>query len=426
LPSWNRSTEFARDTAGTKPEIKCESLERTATALKLAPGMTLPPQHSGVAALPPAVVAAAIDCTDIEQPALDLDLSTITSEPEDLPANSKESEEIGKSHGGVVPNIRSLSSVKACEVAWLWQPYLPSGRLVILSGDPDMAKTWIALSIATALTLGRTPYTNEPRPPANVLYLTVENTAEELRGRFSLLGGNLDFLHITDDSVKLSDISYLEKAIKQTKAQLIVFDPIQSFLGANVDTYRANKIRPVLDALALLAKKHGCCVLLLRHLTKAGTGRGIYRGSGGIDLSAAARSELLAGHAANNPAQFALVHTKSNLGQKGVSLGYAIGPDGFGWTGESKLTDHDLLAPESHRAAGGAIIEAKQFLLSMLAAGPRLANEMHAEAKQAGIKPATLHRAKGELGVKSDKIGLSDGWMWLLPESDHVSHTQKP
>jgi hypothetical protein len=241
-----------------------------------------------------------------------------------------------------------------------------------------------------------------------------------------LLGGNPDLLHITDDPVRISNIPYLSHALEQTKAQLMVFDPIQSFLGADVDTYRANKIRPVMDALALLAKKHGCCILLLRHLTKGVTGRGIYRGSGGIDLSAAARTELLAGHAANDPKQYTLVHAKSNLGQRGVSLSYAMGPKGFGWTGESKLKASDLLAPESHRAAGGAITEAKQFLLSTLAEGPRLANEMLAEAEQAGIKPATLHRAKGELGVESKKIGLSDGWMWSLPEGNHVLVAQKP
>jgi hypothetical protein len=167
---------------------------------------------------------------------------------------------------------------------------------------------------------------------------------------------NPDLLHIVDDTVRLSEISrFLSKALRQTQATLIVFDPIQSFLGADVDSYRANKIRPVMDDLSRLARKYGCCMLLLRHLTKGATARAIYRGSGGIGLSAAARTELLAGHAANSPDQYALVHTKSNLSQKGVSLGYAIGPDVFGWTGVSKLTEHDLLAPESHRAAGGSI-----------------------------------------------------------------------
>jgi hypothetical protein len=55
-----------------------------------------------------------------------------------------------------------------------------------------------------------------------------------------------------------------------------------------------------------------------------------------------------------------------------------------------------------------------------------MAGDVIAASQQAGIKPATLHRAKEALGVASTKCGLSEGWMWLLPEGDHVSHTQKP
>jgi hypothetical protein len=61
----------------------------------------------------------------------------------------------------------------------------------------------------------------------------------------------------------------------------------------------------------------------------------------------------------------------------------------------------------------------------MLAEGPRWAGEMIDEAKQAGIKSATLYRAKGELDVKSGKCGLNEGWMWSLPEGDQVSHAHK-
>jgi len=211
-----------------------------------------------------------------------------------------------------------------------------------------------------------------------------------------------------------------------TKAQLVVFDPIQSFLGATLDTYRANKIRPVLDDLSRLAQKYGCCMLLLRHLTKGATGRAIHRGSGGIDLSAAVRTEFLAGNAANDPKHFALVHTKSNLGQTGVSLGYAIGPDGFGWTGESKLTAHDHLTPESHRAEGQAMTEAKDFLVTTLSQGPRMASQVIAELKEAGISTITWKRAKKELKIQSEKIGQSGPFEWSLPEGYQVSGTPKP
>jgi hypothetical protein len=228
-----------------------------------------------------------------------------------------------------------------------------------------------------------------------------------------------------DGPVKLSDISFLSSALQQTKAELMVVDPIQSFLGADVDTHRANETRPMMDELSRLAKEHNCCILLLRHLSKASTGRAIYRGLGSIDFTGAVRTELLAGCSSTDPTHYALVHTKSNLGEKGVSLGYTIGAEGFSWTGESKLTAIDLLSPESSGQAGEALTEAKEFLLNALAQGPRLGNEVIAEAQQAGISKATLKRARKELKVLSKKSDLSGGWKWSLAEgSQAFSNTE--
>lgn len=39
--------------------------------------------------------------------------------------------------------------------------------------------------------------------------------------------------------------SRLEEAIIKTKAQLIILDPIQAYIGANVDMHRANEVRPI-------------------------------------------------------------------------------------------------------------------------------------------------------------------------------------
>jgi hypothetical protein len=381
-------------------------------------------QQPAEAGLTEAGVASAIDCSQILPSLKQEDLEASVPEAEQAAVLEKSSEPEPSKESGYLAT-RTLSSVTPCDVEWLCKPYLPVGELAILSGDPGVGKTWIALAMSADLTCGRTPFTHEPRLPANVLYLTVENSPEELRRRFTLQGGNLDLLHITDGPVRLADITLLAGAVQKTEAKLIVVDPIQSFLGP-VDTSRANKVRPIMDDLSRLAKKHGFSILLLRHLTKGATGRAIHRGVGAIDLIGAARSELLAGQAANDPTQFALVHTMANLDKKGVSLGYAIGANGFSWTGVSKLTEMDLLAPESHKAAGGAISEAKDFLVTILSPGPAMAKQVLAEAKEAGIKGATLHRAKEQLHVESKKCGLSGGWMWSLPEGDHLPNTQKP
>ncbi len=262
------------------------------------------------------------------------------------------------------PEILTLSRVEALEVDWLWPPYLANRMLAMLSGDPSVGKTYLTLAIASAVTLGRQPYTSLPRNPADVLYLSVENSPEHVvRPRFDSFGGDASRFHILrgtvtgeDQSavhgpVKLSDVGLLSDALAQTKAGLVIVDPIQSYLGADVDAHRSNETRPVLDGLAQLAEEHKCCILLVRHLSKAQTGRAIHRGLGSIDLTGAVRTELFAGSSPDG--QRALVQVKSNLGQFGPALGYTIEGDGsFRWTGESELTAAALLAPKQPSRTG--------------------------------------------------------------------------
>src|SRR5262249_55489981 len=145
-------------------------------------------------------------------------------------------------------------------------------------------KSYIALAIAAAISVGETPYTRTSRLSANTLYLGVENSpAHVLRPRFDSLGGNPHSFHVlrasssqsaegtVRGSVTLSDISLLSEALERTKARLVIVDPIQSYLGATVDSHRSNETRPILDGLATLAEKYGCCILLLRHFCKAQT-----------------------------------------------------------------------------------------------------------------------------------------------------------
>jgi hypothetical protein len=315
------------------------------------------------------------------------------------------------------PKIITLSDVQPCKVPWLWEPYLAEGMVSLLSGDPGAGKTFIAQSIAAALSIGQVPYTQEPRPPADVLYLSCENSPEYiLRPRFDLLGGDPTRFHVVNDGVQISDISALEYAIEKTNAQFMVVDPIQSFLGPNVDAHRANETRPLMDNLSRLAAKYKCCILLLRHLSKATTSRAIYRGMGSIDFTGAVRTELLAGCSSSDPAQCALVQTKSNIGKLGTALGYTITADGFSWTGQSELTAKDLLSPEAGDEEGDALTEAVQFLTTTLADKPRLANKLIEEAKQLGISKATLKRAKKQLNVVSKKVGIDAGWEWFIPK----------
>ena len=73
---------------------------------------------------------------------------------------------------------------------------------------------------------------------------------------------------------------------------MVVLDPIQGFLGADVDMHRANEIRPLMKRIAVLSEKYHCAVILIGHMNKNSNGKSSYRGLGSIDFQAAGLNGL--------------------------------------------------------------------------------------------------------------------------------------
>lgn len=305
-----------------------------------------------------------------------------------------------------------LSEIEAKSVDWLWEPYLPKGMLALLSGDPGCGKTYLSLAIAAALSNGKIPGTQKPCDPVSTIYLSQENSAEYvLRPRFDSLGGDCSRLHLLPGAITLDDTYTLERAIVEARADLLIVDPIQSYLGASVDAHRSNETRPILDGLAELAAKYDCCILLVRHLSKSSGGRAIHRGLGSIDITGAARTELLAGSASGNAEERAMIQIKNNLGPYGDTLGYTIGESGFAWTGKSDLTINDLFAPDYGDSGQTQHDRAVAYVKAELASGPKLQSEI---VSKAGYSARTLQRAAKEIGVKKDRISEGGPWRWRL------------
>ncbi|MBO0912425.1 MAG: AAA family ATPase, partial [Acidobacteria bacterium] len=323
---------------------------------------------------------------------------------------------------------RLLSEITEREIEWLWKPYIPKGGITLLSGDPGAGKSFIALSIAA----------EETKRGRFVLYMSVENPPEEvLVKRFRSLGGNPDLFELLEAieygpaeerqrrSITLEDIPALERKIRQRSATLVIVDPVQSYLGRNVDSHRANETRPILDGLIHLAEKHRLAILLLRHCSKVSTGKVLYRGLGSIDFTAAARSELIVGE---NESQMAMANMKNNLTKKGPTLGYRIADiddEGrpvetgiFTWTGECELKPEDLVEPEASPEEKSTLQEAVEFLRQTLREGPRLAKALFAEAREAGLSEITLRRARRKAHAQVQKR-LGDGRSeWFIPQRD--------
>ena len=69
-----------------------------------------------------------------------------------------------------------MSEIQSQEVAWLWFPFIPYGKLSIVQGDPGDGKSTLILNIAAKLSMGECIDENmNITEPVNVIYQTAED-----------------------------------------------------------------------------------------------------------------------------------------------------------------------------------------------------------------------------------------------------------
>ena len=340
----------------------------------------------------------------------------------------------------------NMDSVEVEQIEWLLYPFIPYGKVTIIQGDPGEGKTTMVLQIIAKLSRGdpifpvmdTTMKTKEKRSdevdsgndgldgednmqeqssmsPVNVIYQTAEDgLGDTIKPRLLAAGADCSKVMVIDDSdqpLTMADVR-LEEAIVQTKAKMVVLDPIQGFLGANVDMHRANEIRPLMKRIAVLAEKYHCAVILIGHMNKNSNGKSSYRGLGSIDFQAAARSVLIVGRVKDEPEVRVVCHTKSSLAPEGTSIAFRLDKNnGFEWIGEYDISADELLNGDGR---GQKSRKAKEFLLEILANGGMTQKKIAEEAEARGIKSKTLWNAKRELEIDSVKRGKQ--WYWMLPE----------
>ena len=326
------------------------------------------------------------------------------------------------------PNLKliNMEQVEVEKIDWLLYPFIPFGKVTIVQGDPGEGKTTMVLQIIAKLTKGEAvlPSGSDESAleektmvlePVNVIYQTAEDgLGDTIKPRLLSAGADCSRVMVIDDNDQALTMmdARLEEAIIQTKARLVVLDPIQGFLGTDVDMHRANEIRPLMKRVAVLAEKYHCAIILIGHMNKNSNGKSSYRGLGSIDFQAAARSVLIVGRIKDEPEVRVVCHTKSSLAPEGKAIAFRLDKNnGFEWIGEYDISADELLNGEGK---GQKTRKAKEFLLEILADGGMAQKKIEEEAEKLGIKKKTLRNAKMELGIDSVKRG--NQWYWMLSE----------
>ena len=326
------------------------------------------------------------------------------------------------------PNLKliNMEQVEIEKIDWLLYPFIPFGKVTIVQGDPGEGKTTMVLQIIAKMTKGEAVLPSDSDEsalkektmalePVNVIYQTAEDgLGDTIKPRLLSAGADCSRVIVIDDNDQALTMmdARLEEAIIRTKARLVVLDPIQGFLGTDVDMHRANEIRPLMKRVAMLAEKYNCAIILIGHMNKNSNGKSSYRGLGSIDFQAAARSVLIVGRIKDEQEIRVVCHVKSSLAPEGKSIAFRLDKDtGFEWIGEYDISADDLLSGDNR---GQKIHAAKEFLQEVLTSGSVAQTKVAEEAESRGIKKKTLWNAKKELEIESVKIG--NQWFWMLPE----------
>ena len=250
-------------------------------------------------------------------------------------------------------------------------------------------------------------------------------TLEDLESRLQSHRTTVDGLKTTMDSqnarmkairrdipLTLAD-ERIARAIRENNAKLVIIDPVQAFLGADVDMNRANEVRPIFRSLGDIAQATGCAIVLIGHLNKAVGTQSTYRGLGSIDITAAVRSLLFIGKLKDNPTTRVLIHEKSSLAPPGQSLAFSLGDEkGFEWIGAYDITADELPAGTDTAKTESKTAQAEMLILELLANGKKMPSaELEKAVNDRGISSRTMRTAKSRIGDRL--ITEKDGTAWV-------------
>ena len=296
--------------------------------------------------------------------------------------------------------------IEQTSVDWLWFPYIPFGKLTIIQGNPGEGKTYFAMMLTAACTNRKLFPNMEDIEPFNVIYQTAEDgMGDTIKPRLVEAGADLSRVMVIDDTEEALTLSddRIEKAVRQNQVRLVIIDPVQAFIGADVDMNRANEVRPVFRKLGMIAEKTGCAIVLIGHLNKSSGTQSTYQGLGSIDIMATVRSLIFIGKVRKDPTTRVLIHEKSSLAPPGETMAFKLGDEeGFRWVGAYEISADELLDGKEGKATETKLERGRKLIMELLADKKEISiRELDEKAKEQGISGRTMRdvrsRMKNEL-----------------------------
>ena len=233
----------------------------------------------------------------------------------------------------VLTMMSPLSQIPDRPKRYLYKPFFPMEKQTDGAGDPGCGKTKFASYVAGRATVGLPLFNIPCGASGNVVMFSTEDDAQDIKKTVIAAGGDPDKVFVLGETeealmtrsrtpITLSS-PIIEEVIKTIKPVLVVFDPIQRYIGGKVDINTANQTNAALAPLDVLGRKYGCAFFLLGHNNKNTNTSLLHRMNGSVDFTGNARSVLSIVRDPDNPEECIAIHTKTN-NARGKSIRYRI------------------------------------------------------------------------------------------------------
>ena len=297
-----------------------------------------------------------------------------------------------------------MSDVEAKPADFLISPYVRLHNLNLVRGDGSTGKTTLVMSVVAALTTNTQP---DAMPgvmnidtPQTVVYLCGEDELETYAALLKAQGADTDRVFMPRRNVPtLAQLDVIGSMIQGVGADILVIDPIAQFLPQQLDMNRSNHIRPVMEQLRDICRRHHCTTIMVEHLNKQQKTDNVYRGSGSMDIFNASRSVLITGY--DRDGNSVCGHLKSNGAAPGPAIRFEIvstdnGAPRLNWLGADEEIDGANVCPSKPRFS-----KRRKAIESRTANYMQLLSALVGETFWEGRTAEAIERAKA-LGITGD------------------------
>src|SRR5262249_30396607 len=335
--------------------------------------------------------------------------------------------------GDAVLIARRARDIKIVPVSWLWPGRIALGKLSLIAGEPGLGKSQVSLAMAAAVTTGGSwPCREGGAPKGNVIILAAEDgAADTLVPRLKAADADLERVSIVsavEDAGRrafnlAADLDLLEQKIRAAgDVQMVVIDPISSYLGARIDSHNNTTVRGTLEPVCEMADRLHVAIVGITHHPKGTGTAAINRFIGSIGFVAAARAAYIVTSDPEDENHRLFLPAKNNLAPRGQGLAFrleqrivaepGIVASSVLWedTPVTITADQALAATDAARhGTASPHAEAGGDLGDKLSARPAAVQDVDEHARALGIALRTLRRARKTLGVRAVKDGFDRG-----------------